>query len=75
MEFHKSQKDRFNQLLASRKQKAIARSEVSARTRFINCWHCICSGNVSKAMTEFTLALGTTYNTIVNPNAGARRKR
>lgn len=75
MEHPSNQRERLDRLFASRKQRVIAHTEVSVGSRCKNCWQFICTGNVSKAMTEFSLAIGTTYSTIVNPNAGARRKR
>jgi len=75
MEHPSNQQERLAKLFATRKHRAIAHTEVSVGKRMMNCWQFICTGNVSKAMTEFSLAIGTTYNSIVNPNAGARRKR
>ena len=75
MEYPSSQHERLAKLFAPRKHRAIAHTEVSVGKRIMNCWQFICTGNVSKAMTEFSLAIGTTYNTIVNPKAGARQKR
>ena len=75
MEYPSNQQERLDKLFALRKHRAVARTEVSVGFRFLRCWHCICTGNVHKALTEFTLAIGTMYNTIVNPNAGVRRKR
>jgi len=75
MEYPSNQQEHLDKLFASRKHGAVARTEVSVGSRFLQCWHCICTGNVPKALTEFTIAIGTMYNTIVNPNAGVRRKR
>jgi hypothetical protein len=75
MGYPSNQQKRLAKLFASRKQRAIAHTEASVGARMMQCWQFICTGNVSKAMTEFSLALGTTYNAIVNPKAGAGRKR
>jgi hypothetical protein len=75
MEQKSTQNERIEQLLASKRQRVRAKAEVPARTRLAHCWRCICLGNVPMAMSEFSHAVRTTYNTIVNPNAGVRRKR
>jgi|TARA_B110001454_G_scaffold175362_1_gene167085 hypothetical protein len=75
MEHPSNQQKCLAKLYASRNKRAIAHTEVSVGTRMMNCWQFICTGNVPKAMKEFSFAICTTYNTIVNPNAAARRKR
>jgi len=75
MEYPSNQQERLDRLFAPRKHRAVARTEISVGSRFLQSWHSICTGNVPKALSEFTLAMGTVFNTIVNPNTGVRRKR
>lgn len=75
MEHPSNQQERLDRLFASRKQRVITQTEGSVGSRCKKCWQFICMGNVPKAMTEFSLAVGTICYLIVNPDAGARRKR
>ena len=70
-----SRKELFEAALSQKSQKVTIQASKSSLQLLVEAFRCCLHGNWKVATTNFTTAMNTIVTTIVNPKAGANRKR